>query len=92
MGTPVPDSKTPVLVAVAIAVGALILGIIVSSGVGKLLLGLLAACGAIPAAIGMWKGIQQQTQGTLAMSLGALVLALGCAAVLLIWGVIVIAT
>ena len=37
---------------------------------GSILGGIIAAAGAIPACFGMWKGIQQETQGTLAMSVG----------------------
>jgi hypothetical protein len=90
MASPVADSKTPVLVAVAIALLALVLGILVSSGAAKILFGLIAAGGSIPAGVAMWKGIQQEQQTSLAMGVGALFLSLGVALVLLIWGVIVI--
>ena len=36
----------------------------------------------------MWKGIQQQTQTTLASALGALLLSLAVAAGLIIWAII----
>ena len=88
MGDPVPDSKTPVLVALAMAGGGLVIAILFHSGGMKLLGALIAAAGAIPSAIGMWKGIQQQTQGTLASSLGTLLLSLGTALALLVWAII----
>jgi len=89
MSNPVPDSKTPLYVALALAVGGLVIGALFHSGGVKILGALIAAAGAIPAAIGMWKGIQQQTQTTLALSLGALFVSLGVAAGLLIWAIVV---
>jgi hypothetical protein len=88
MGEPVADSKGSVYVAVAFAIAGLVLGLVLDSGGGKLAAGLIAAVGAIPAGIGMWKGIQQQTQTTLGMALGALLLALGVAAAMIIWAII----
>jgi hypothetical protein len=88
MADPVPDSKTPVFIALACAALGLVLGIILHSGGGKLAAGLIAAGGAIPAAVGMWKGIQQQTQTTLASALGALILSLLVAAAMIIWAII----
>lgn len=63
-----PDSKTPAVIALAlIAVGVLIAAV---QGLtkGSLAGGVIAALGALPACYGMWKGIQQETQGTLALS------------------------
>ncbi|HEY4180660.1 MAG TPA: hypothetical protein VGM90_27635 [Kofleriaceae bacterium] len=87
MGT-TPDSKTPVIIAlVCVAAG---IAIAAMHGVlhGSIGGGILAAAGAIPACFGMWKGIQQEGQGTLAMSVGAVLLALGAGAVLIVLGVI----
>ena len=83
-----PDSKTPVFIALAaIAVGIVIAAV---QGIthGSILGGVIAALGAIPACFGMWKGIQQETQGTLAMSVGTVLLSLGVAAVLIVLRVI----
>jgi hypothetical protein len=88
MADPVPDSKTPVFIALAFAAIGLILGIALDSGGGKLFAGLLAAGGAVPAAVGMWKGIQQQGQSTLASALGALLLSLGVALAMIVWAII----
>ena len=49
-----------------------------------MLSGIIAACGALPACFGMWKGIQQETQGTLAVSVLAVLASLGVGAVLII--------
>jgi hypothetical protein len=88
MGTPVPDSKTPVFVAlVAVAIG-IVLAAIQGITHGSLAGGIVAALGAIPACFGMWKGIQQETQGTLAMSVMAVLVALGVGGVLIVLRVI----
>ena len=46
--------------------------------------GLIAASGAIPACFGMWKGIQQETQGTLATSVVAVLVSRGVGAILIL--------
>ena len=88
MGNPVADTKTPALIAfVMIAAG---VAIAAAQGIvhGSIAGGVLAALGAIPACYGMWKGIQQETQGTLAVSVGAVLLALGVGGVLIVLRVI----
>lgn len=50
--------------------------------------GVIAALGAIPACFGMWKGIQQETQTTLAMSVTAVLVALAVGGVLIVLRVI----
>ncbi|MCA9680416.1 MAG: hypothetical protein H6709_22750 [Kofleriaceae bacterium] len=88
MSNPVPDSKTPVFAALAFVAVGLIIGLAFGITKGTILGGIVAAAGAIPACIGMWKGIQQQTQTTLAMSVGVLLLSLGVGGVLIILRVI----
>jgi hypothetical protein len=88
MGTPVPDSKTPAFIAFAlIGVGILLAAVhgLVHGSVGG---GVIAGLGAIPACVGMWKGIQQETQGTLALSVAAVLASLGVGGVLIVLGVI----
>ena len=88
MGNPVADTKTPALIAfVMIAAG---VAIAAAQGIvhGSIAGGVLAALGAIPACYGMWKGIQQETQGTLAMSVMAVLVALGVGGVLIVLRVI----
>jgi hypothetical protein len=88
MGNPVPDSKNPALVAfVMVAVGiaiAAVQGITHGSVVG----GVIAAAGAIPACYGMWKGIQQETQGTLAVSVTAVLVSLAVGGILIVLGIV----
>lgn len=87
MGNPVPDSKTPVM----IAFGLVVIGIAIAAvqGIlhGSILGGVIAAAGAIPACYGMWKGIQQETQGTLALSVTAVLVSLAVGALLIVLGV-----
>ena len=88
MGDPVPDSKTPVFVALAAVAIGIVIAAVQGITHGSILGGVVAALGAIPACFGMWKGIQQETQGTLAMSVGTVLLSLGVAAVLIVLRVI----
>jgi hypothetical protein len=88
MGNPVADSKTPALV----AFGLVVLGIMIAAvqGVthGSILGGVIAASGAIPACFGMWKGIQQETQGTLATSVTAVLVSLAVGGLLILLRVV----
>jgi hypothetical protein len=88
MGNPVPDTKTAALVAfVMVAVG---IAIAAAQGLlhGSILGGVIAAAGAIPACFGMWKGIQQETQGTLALSVSAVLVSLAVGAILIVLRVV----
>ena len=88
MGNPVPDSKTPAL----IAFGMIVLGLVIAalSGLthGSILGGIIAAAGAGPACFGMWKGIQQETQGTLALSVAAVLASLAVGGLLIVLRII----
>jgi hypothetical protein len=88
MGNPVPDSKTPALAAVGMVVLGLVIAAIQGIGKGSIAGGIIAALGAAPACYGMWKGIQQETQGTLAMSVGAILLSLGVGGLLIVLRII----
>lgn len=70
------------------ALGLVVLGLVIAAlqgfTKGSIAGGLVAACGAIPACYGMWKGIQQETQGTLAVSVGAVLLSLAVGALLIV--------
>jgi len=88
MGNPVADTKTPAIIAfVMIATG---VAIAAAQGIvhGSIAGGVIAALGAIPACYGMWKGIQQETQGTLAISVTGVLLALAVGAILIILRVV----
>jgi hypothetical protein len=84
MGTPVPDSKTPAFAAVGLVVLGLVIAALGGITKGSILGGIVAAAGAIPACYGMWKGIQQETQATLAMSVGAVLLSLAVGGLLIV--------
>jgi hypothetical protein len=88
MGEPAADSKTPALIAIGLAVVGIVIAAAQGIKYGSFWGGLIAAAGAIPACFGMWKGIQQETQGTLAVSVGAVLLALGVGGVLIVLRVI----
>lgn len=90
MGEPVTDTKVPSLVAFGLAALGIVVAAIGDHGVlnGSLWGGLISAAGAIPACLGMWKGIQQETQGTLALSVIGVLVSLGVAAILIILRVI----
>lgn len=82
-GTKTPAYIALVLVLVGIAIAA-VQGLVKGSILG----GVIAASGAIPACFGMWKGIQEETQGTLALSVIAVLASLGVGAILIILRVI----
>ena len=88
MGDPVADSKTPAMAAFGLVVLGVVIAAIQGVSHGSIAGGILAAAGAIPACFGMWKGIQQETQGTLAISVAAVLLSLAVGAVLIILRVI----
>ena len=88
MGTPVADSKTPAFVAYGLVVLGLMIAAVQGLTSGSILGGLIAASGAIPACYGMWKGIQQETQGTLAMSVVAVLVSLGVGGLLILMKVV----
>ncbi|MCX5747813.1 MAG: hypothetical protein NT062_35565 [Proteobacteria bacterium] len=88
MGTAVPDSKMPVMVAFAFVALGLAIAAVQGFTVGSIAGGVVAGLGAVPACFGMWKGIQQETQGTLAMSVMAVLVSLGVAALLIILRVV----
>ena len=83
-----PDSKMPALVALGLVALGLVIALAVGITGGSFAGGIIAALGAIPACYGMWKGVQQQTQTSLAMALGALLFSLGVAAAMIIWAII----
>ena len=83
-----PDSKTPAMAAFGLVVVGLVIAAIQGLAHGSIAGGIIAGTGAIPGCYGMWKGIQQETQGTLAISVGAVLLSLAVGAVLIVLRVI----
>lgn len=88
MGNPVADSKTPALIAFAMVVVGIAIAAAQGFVHGSILGGVIAALGAIPACYGMWKGIQQETQGTLALSVTAVLVTLVVGGLLIVLRVI----
>jgi len=88
MGNPVPDTKTPALVAFVMVVAGIAIAVAQGMFHGSLVGGVIAAAGAIPACYGMWKGIQQETQGTLALSVTAVLVSLAVGGVLIVLWVV----
>ena len=88
MGDPAPDSKTPAMAAFGLVVVGIVIAAVQGLTHGSIAGGIIAAAGAIPACFGMWKGIQQETQGTLAISVAAVLLSLAVGAILIILRVI----
>lgn len=88
MGTPVADSKTPAMLAFALVAVGIVIAAVQGLTAGSLAGGIIAGLGAIPACFGMWKGIQQETQTSLAISVGAVLLSLGVGGVLIVLRVV----
>lgn len=88
MGNPVPDSKTPAIVAFVMVIVGIALAAMHGIIHGSLPGGIIAAAGAIPACYGMWKGIQQETQGTLAVSVTAVLASLAVGGVLIVLAIV----
>jgi hypothetical protein len=88
MGSPVADSKTPALIAFAMVAIGVAIAAIQGITIGSILGGVIAGSGTIPACFGMWKGIQQETQGTLAISVLAVLVSLAVGALLIILRVV----
>jgi hypothetical protein len=89
MADPTPDSKTPALAAFGLAILGLVIAAVQGSVLhGSITGGIIAFFGVIPACFGMWKGIQQETQATLALSVASVLVTLGVAAALIVLRVV----
>ncbi|HSK04902.1 MAG TPA: hypothetical protein VK932_26820 [Kofleriaceae bacterium] len=88
MGTPVADSKTPALAAFGLVAFGLVIAAVQGLTHGSIAGGVIAGLGTVPACYGMWKGIQQETQGTLAISVIAVLISIAVGGVLIILRVI----
>jgi hypothetical protein len=88
MGTSVADSKTPAFVAFVLVAFGLVIALAQGLTHGSIAGGVIAAAGAIPACYGMWKGIQQETQGTLAISVVAVLISLAVGGLLIVLRVV----
>lgn len=88
MATSVADSKTPAFAAFGLVVFGLIIAAVQGLTHGSIAGGVIAGLGAIPGLYGMWKGIQQETQGTLALSVVAVLVSLGVSTLLILMRVV----
>jgi len=62
----------------------LVIAIVSGLSHGSILGGIVAGLGVVPACYGMWKGIQQETQTTLALSVITALVALGVGGILIL--------
>jgi hypothetical protein len=88
MASSTPGSNMPALVAFGLVLAGLAIGLAAGIGGGSIAGGIVAGLGTIPACIGMWKGIQQETQGTLALSVMAVLASLAVGGLLIILRII----
>ena len=88
MASATPDSKVPAFIGLALVGAGLAMAIVFGFTGGTIAGGLIAALGVIFGCLGIWKGIQQDTQGTLATSVMTVILALGVGALLIVLRII----
>lgn len=88
MGQRVADSKLPVLISLVFVLAGCSIAAIHGILHGSIGGGIVAAIGALPGLAGMWKGIQQETQSTLALSVGMVIVSLAVGAVLIVLGIV----
>ncbi|MEZ4404056.1 MAG: hypothetical protein R3B06_28805 [Kofleriaceae bacterium] len=88
MAQPVSDSKLPAAIAFGMCAVGLLIALIGGITHGSYVGGILAGLGVIPAMIGMWKGIQQETQTTLGLSVMAVLTSLGVGGLLLVLAIV----
>jgi hypothetical protein len=85
---PDADNKTPAFAALGLVAIGIVIAAVQGFVHGSIGGGIIALLGAIPSCFGMWKGIQQETQGTLAISVGAVLLSLAVGGLLIVLRVI----
>jgi len=83
-----PNSTAPLVATLAFVAAGLIIAALGGIGSGSIAGGIVAALGVIPACWGIWTGMQQETQGGLAASLGLVFVSLGVGGLLIILRVV----
>jgi hypothetical protein len=78
------SAKGPLLLCFGLVLAGVVVAAIGGLTAGSILGGVIAATGAIPAAIAAWKGMQQETQGSLATGLAGVFVALGVGGLLVL--------
>ena len=81
---PSADSKLPVVVSFALVAVGLVIGIIGGFTEGSWAGGIIAGLGVFPAMVGLWKGVQQENQATLGLSVVAVLVSLGVGGLLIV--------
>ncbi len=84
MAEPVPDSKLPVAISLGMVAVGLIIGLVGGFTRGSWAGGIIAALGVLPAMVGLWKGVQQENQTTLGLSVVAVLASLGVGGLLIV--------
>lgn len=79
-----PNTMVPVIATIAFAVIGLVVAAIGGITSGSIAGGLIAGIGIVPACYGMWAGMQQETQASLAMNILAFLFAVGVAGILIL--------
>jgi hypothetical protein len=82
------DSKLPALIAFGLVALGIVLALATGITRGSILGGVIAALGVIPSCYGMWKGLQQETQTSLALSVLGVLASLGVGAILIVLRVV----
>jgi hypothetical protein len=82
------DSKLPALIAFGLVALGLVLALATGITRGSIVGGVVAALGVIPSCYGMWKGLQQETQTSLALAVIGVLVSLGVGGVLIVLRVI----
>lgn len=85
---PSPDSKLPVAVSLGLVAVGVIIGLIGGFTNGSWAGGIIAGLGVLPAMVGLWKGVQQENQTTLGLSVVAVLLSLGVGGLLIVLRII----
>ncbi len=83
-----PDNKTPIFATFGLVIIGVVLALVLGGGKGILVGGIVAGIGIGPACYGMYVGMQQETQGTLGLSILAFGVSLLAAGIMLIWGIV----
>jgi hypothetical protein len=82
------DTRLPVLIAYGLIAAGVVLALATGITRGSIAGGVIAALAVIPACYGMWKGLQQETQTGLALSVLAVLAALGVGGILIVLRVV----
>ena len=88
MASSQPGSNMPAMIAFGLVIAGLAIGLAAGISGGSIAGGIVAGLGTIPACLGMWKGIQQETQTTLAISVIAVLASLAVGGLLIVLRVI----